>query len=86
MNLDLSNQPSIVYPCEWEYRVIGEDQERLREIIAEIMPRKYELKYGKTSSQGRFVSVYVWLIVHNEQERNDIFAQLSHHSEVKMVI
>ena len=46
MNLDLQ-KPNITYPCKWEYRIIGKDEKKLRELIFEIMPREYEIKFGK---------------------------------------
>ena len=85
MNLDLQ-KPDITYPCKWEYRVIGESEERLREIIFEVMPREYEIKSGKTSSKGHFVSVYAFVIVESESERNAIFAAIKARDEVKMVL
>lgn len=82
----MMGRPQISYPCEWEYRVIGESEERLKEVIFEIMPREYKLESGKQSKQGRFVSVYARLIVNDESERNAIFSALSGHPSVKMVI
>lgn len=82
----MMHKPQISYPCEWEYRVIGENEERLKEIIFEIMPREYRLESGKQSKQGRFVSVYARLVVNDEAERNAIFGALSAHPLVKMVI
>ena len=84
MNLD--ERAHIVYPCEWEYRIIGENENRLKEIVFELMPKEYKIQNGKQSSQKRFVSIYVWVMVQNEQERNMIFSLLSHHPEIKMVI
>lgn len=85
MNLD-AKKPHIVYPCEWEYRIIGENEEKLKEMIFEIMPREYCIESGKHSRQGRFVSIYVRIMVDSEVERNEIFSALSKHPLVKMVI
>ena len=85
MNLDIQ-KPHIVYPCKWEYRVIGTDEEVLRKLIFDIMPREYDITLGKHSSKGHFVSLYVSLEVQSEGERNDIFARLQQSEEVKMVL
>ncbi|WP_301070369.1 DUF493 domain-containing protein [uncultured Helicobacter sp.] len=78
MNLDIQ-KPHIVYPCKWEYRVIGTDEEVLRKLI-------FDITLGKHSSKGHFVSLYVSLEVQNEEERNAIFAALQVSSCVKMVL
>lgn len=85
MNLDLQ-KPNITYPCKWEYRVIGRDEKKLRELIFEIMPREYEVRFGKNSARGHYVSLYVELEVQNEAERNEIFSALQKSQEVKMVL
>ncbi|WP_295737598.1 DUF493 domain-containing protein [uncultured Helicobacter sp.] len=85
MNLDLQ-KPNITYPCKWEYRIIGKDEKKLRELIFEIMPREYEVKFGKNSAQGHYVSLYVEVEVLSEKERNEIFATLQKSQEVKMVL
>ena len=85
MNLDLQ-KPNITYPCKWEYRIIGKDEKKLRELIFEIMPREYEIKCGKNSAQGHYVSLYVELVVQSENERNEIFSALQKSQEVKMVL
>ncbi len=79
-------KPNIVYPCVWEYRIIGESEERLRELVFEVMPREYNIKLGKHSAQGHFVSVYVSVEVQSESERNDIFVHLKQDKSVKMVL
>lgn len=85
MNLNIQ-KPYIVYPCKWEYRVIGTDEEVLRKLIFDIMPREYDIKLGKHSSKGHFVSLYVNLEVQNEEERNAIFAALQTDKHVKMIL
>ncbi|TLD97386.1 DUF493 domain-containing protein [Helicobacter jaachi] len=85
MDLDVQ-KPVIKYPCKWEYRVIGENEEKLKELIFEVMPREYEVQSGKRSSSGHFVSVYAIIEVQNEEERNSIFAKLQASKDVKMVI
>lgn len=84
MNLDIQ-KPDIIYPCKWEYRIIGKNEEKLRALVFEVMPREYEIQLGKHSAKGHFVSIYVSLEVQSEGERNDIFARLQQSEEVKMV-
>lgn len=85
MNLDIQ-KPHIIYPCVWEYRLIGESEEQLRALIFEVMPREYSLQLGKRSSKGHFVSIYVSVEVQSEAERNHIFALLQQSEATKMVL
>lgn len=85
MNLDMQ-KPDITYPCEWEYRIIGEDEELIKKLVFDTMPREYSLKISKHSKNKRFVSVHVCVITHSEEERNDIFQTFAKSKCVKMVI
>jgi putative lipoic acid-binding regulatory protein len=44
------------------------------------------LYYSKSSTGGKYHSWNIDLVVGDEEERNAIFAQLSNHSAVMMVI
>lgn len=85
MNLDLQ-KPHINYPCEWEYKIVGENEEAIRNLVFEIMPRQYHIQRGRLSSGGKFMSMYVRLEVQDENERNALFHALSTHNEVRMVL
>lgn len=85
MNLDI-NKPYILYPCQWEYRIIGTSKEGIEALIADTMPRAYVLESGKVSKNKHFVSVYVRIEVQSEIERNDIFNALKQSKLVKMVL
>lgn len=82
----ITGKPDITYPCEWEYRIIGEDEMKVKEAVFEIAPRKYDLQEKNKSSKGRFVSLHLKIIVNSEEERNQIFSALCKHKEIKMVI
>ncbi|PAF47950.1 DUF493 domain-containing protein [Helicobacter sp. 12S02232-10] len=82
----LQGKPEITYPCEWEYRIIGENEDKIKEAVFEIMPRPYTLETKNKSSKGRFVSFHAKIITNTEEERNEIYTKLSAHPEIKMVI
>lgn len=83
---EINGKPQIDYPTQWEYRIIGKDKKKLEEIVKEIFPQGYELKYGQASSGGKFVSIVVSAEVASEQERNELFAKLKNHPQVSMVL
>ena len=44
------------------------------------------LKPSKTSSKGKFKSYSLEMLVHNDDDRTEIFRLLGEHSEIKMVL
>lgn len=78
---------AIVYPCQWSYRVIGRDREGVRGAVEGVLSgREFLLYYSKSSTGGKYHSWNIDLVVGDEEERNAIFAQLSNHPAVMMVI
>lgn len=82
----LEGKPEISYPCVWEYRIIGENCDKIQEIVSQIMQTPYCLESKNRSSNGRFVSMHLSTTVDSEAYRNEIYAFLSSHPEIKMVI
>ena len=80
-------KPDITYPCTWEYKVIGENQEQLRALIFKACdPAIPEIKLSNISSSGKYYSLNATLEVDSEEMRNSIFDKLHKHPSVKMVI
>ena len=80
-------KPDITYPCIWEYKVIGENQEKLKEVIrTACAPLKPEISLSNISSSGRYYSLNATLEVADETTRLLIFERIQKNSEVKMVI
>ncbi len=72
------HSPQIDYPCQWQFRLIGPDAQRLRAIIAaEFGEHPHSVRDGHTSSGGKYCSVEVSAEVASEQDRNERFAALS---------
>ena len=80
-------KPDIEYPCEWEYKVIGTDKSKLKEIIIEAcQPATPSIALSNVSSKGRYYSLNATLEVESEEVRLAIFKRIMQHPEVKMVI
>jgi len=84
--LELSGKPDIAYPCEWEYRIIGENEAQIKDIVSKIIPKPYTLTLNNHSKKGRFVSLHLITRVENEDKRNEFYILLSQHKAIKMVI
>jgi len=81
------DKPEINYPCEWGFKVIGTDKEKLEACIKEIMAgREHQCSEGNVSKKGKFLSMNTKCEVASEEERNALFKAFSDHDDVKMVI
>jgi putative lipoic acid-binding regulatory protein len=85
--MECKKRPEIDYPCEWSFKVIGTDKQLVRRATEGVMDqREYLLQYSKSSKTGKYHSWNIDLVVKDEHERNQIYAELKHHPDVSMVI
>ena len=84
---DSEEKLQLEYPCSWCYKVIGSEKEALQNAIKEvILEREHTLKTSNTSTTGKYISLNLELLVHNEEDRNFIYEALKAHNSVKMVL
>ena len=82
-----SKKPKIDYPCEWGYKIIGTDRDRLEAVVSEVMrERKYRQRGGNSSSKGKFHSLSTSCQVKSQEDRDSLFKAFQEHKDVKMVI
>jgi len=75
------------YPCNWEYKLIVLENCDIKKCAKDILlEREYNLKLSKTSSKSKFKSYTLQMLVHNEDERKEIFSLLGEHKDIKMVL
>jgi putative lipoic acid-binding regulatory protein len=80
-------KPDIDYPCIWEYRVIGRDEQKLRAVIhAACTPSVPTIRLANVSSKGTYYSLDASLEVADEPMRLRIFNYLKNSPDVKIVI
>ena len=88
-------KPEVEYPCRWGYKVIGTEQEAVevaaRECVdnclgSDLESRDMKLDPSRKSAGGKYVSWSLSLRVDSLAERDALFAALSAHVAVKMVI
>ena len=85
--MECKKRPEIEYPCEWSYKVIGVDKERVRDAAETVMSnRQYLLQYSKSSKSGKYHSWTINLVVESQEERDSLFMALKTHQDVKLVI
>jgi len=75
------------YPCNWKYKIVGEERKKLEAAIhSVILERSHSLEHSNTSKTGKYISLNLDLLVHNEDDRTFIFEALKVHQDVKMVL
>ena len=95
MSENQDQKPVVTYPCLWGYKVIGPDEENMRQAVKLCLDdclqentgdREFELGHSRTRKGGTYVSLSLNLPVNDETERDAIFAALSARTEILMVI
>ena len=75
------------YPCNWCYKVISSEREALQNAIKDVVnEREYKLSDSNSSKTGKYVSMNLDMLVHNEDDRQFIYDALKKHQDIKMVL
>lgn len=75
------------YPCSWSYKLIASEVEALKQAIRDVISeREHKLTHSKNSKGGKYVSMNLDMLVHNEDDRNFIYEALKAHQHIKMVL
>ena len=82
-----AEKPTITYPTNWGFKLIGRDKENLKACIKEVMGDKEHLcSLGNASKTGKFHSYNASCTVENQEERDRLFKCFQSHDDVEMVI
>jgi len=75
------------YPCNWAYKLIASEKAALQKAIHDVISeREHKLTHSNNSKSGKYISMNLELLVHNEDDRNFIYEALKAHSNIKMVL
>ncbi len=75
------------YPCSWEYKIVIRHEQTIEEIIEEVLDqRHHNIKPSKKSTGGKFKSYTLEMLVHNEDDRKELYKILGDHEHIKMVL
>ena len=87
MNCFNGCKPKIEYPCQWQYRLIGEDRAAIMEAIhAAVDVDLCVVSEGNSSSGGRYLSLNLEITVNSEAERLRLYQRFSDHPAIRVVI
>ncbi|AXX96364.1 MULTISPECIES: HP0495 family protein [Arcobacter] len=86
--IDLSKEKlELDYPCNWEYKLIVLEHINIKTTVTEVISnREHKVKESKVSSKGKYKSYTLEMLVHNEDDRKEIYKMLGDHSHIKMVL
>jgi len=75
------------YPCNWCYKVIGNDKESVTNAVKDVLDeREHKLTHSNNSKSGKYVSMNLDMLVHNEDDRKELYQILNDHEHIKMVV
>jgi len=86
--IDLSDKKlELDYPCNWEYKLVVLEHIDITITVKEVISNRiHKVKESKVSSKGKYKSYSLELLVHNEDDRKEIYKMLGDHSNIKMVL
>ena len=86
--IDLSKEKLVLeYPCSWEYKLVALEHIDIHFTVKEVVSsREHKVKESKVSSKGKYKSYTLELLVHNDDDRTEIYKMLGDHSNIKMVL
>ena len=82
-----SERPELQYPCEWTYKVIGKNVDKLITAIENSsLDLAYEVTPSNVSKNENYFSLNFKVTVPSEAARDLIYQKLNDHSDVIMVL
>lgn len=79
----------IKYPCQWLYKVIGSNREKLDQALKEIISTNDDasaVTFSNSSRSGKYLCLNLEMTVRSEEERNTIYLALKKHPHIKIVL
>lgn len=86
--IDLSKEKlELDYPCNWVYKLVVLETISVKTTVKEVvLDREHSIKESKVSKKGKFKSYTLELLVHNEDDRKELYRILGEHENIKMVL
>lgn len=82
-----NNKPEILYPTEWQYKIIVTDVTKMVEAVESVVNElQYDLTPSNISKKAKYFSLNLLVTVPSESVRDKIFQELTNHPAIKFVI
>jgi len=80
-------KPEIEYPCDWDYKIIGNNVDGILYAIEDAAHGlDYKVSPSNVSKTGKYVSINLKVKVENEYVRNSVYSSLDNSESVIMVL
>ncbi len=77
----------LTYPCTWSYKIVINSHCNINHIIKNaIGDRSYKVSTANNSKNGTYKSYKMTLLVHNEDDRIELYNLLKRENCVKIVL
>lgn len=87
MDNQKKQKPEIKYPCKWQYKIIGQDVDKMISAVERIVSGfDYEITPSNLSSNEKYYSLNLWVMIPTEFTRNMIFRKLGECGDIRFVI
>ncbi len=88
MKKDFKNEKlEIEYPTKWTYKIIGEDEDLIREAIAVIAgDHEHDIELSRSSKFKKYSSITFNIFVVDENHRLSILHSLGKHKNIKFIL
>lgn len=87
MRFGEQDKPQIDYPTRWSYRIVGDDEARIRAHVQRCLgDREHELALARHSRAGRYVSLHLSITVRDEADRLAIHQRIGAHEAVRLIL
>ena len=84
---DRREKLELTYPTAWTYKLIGYEKEAIQKAIhSVIVERDHNLTHSNASKNGKYVSMNLDLVIHNDDDRTFIFEALKAHQNIVRVL
>ncbi len=84
---DRTDKIELEYPTNWAYKLIASEKKALEKAIYDVIDeREHKLTHSNNSKGGKYISMNLDMLVHNEDDRNFIYEALKAHQDIKMVL
>lgn len=81
-----SKKPNIIYPCDWNYKIIGTDVDEIIKVIEEaVAGMEYKILSSNVSANGKYFSLNLTVNVPSEIIRDLIFEKIESNEFVKFI-
>ncbi len=75
------------YPCNWDYKVIVNKECNIKDVTNGVFgEREHKVEKSNKSKGDKYQSYKVSTLVHNDDDRKELFEQLRKDDNVKIVL